>query len=378
MENKNYLLNSNSILYRYTQKFYDKQLDELQIGSGQLQYLLMIYENEGISMQNLAKIGAYDKGTVTKGIQKLEEIGYIHIEHDVNDRRIKCLYTTDKAKQTIGRVYEIRRQWWEHITQGLSPEEVDRFEEMQNLMVHNAQKYVDMEDPRIRFFGIQKLTLLDYPGKMACTMFTGGCNFRCPFCHNSDLVFLPENTVEIPGEDLMSFLKKRNKILEGVCISGGEPLLHTGLEQYLREIKELGYKVKLDTNGSLPERLKHLVTEGLVDYVAMDVKNAPERYGESVGIKNFDLTPVCESIQYLLENHIPYEFRTTIVKELHDEESIHALGQWIQGAKILYLQNFEDSDHVIQKGLHAHEKETLLRFKEILSQYVNQIEIRGI
>lgn len=378
MESKNYLVNSNSILYRYTQKFYDKQLEAFQMGAGQLQFLLLIYENEGISMQNLAKMGAYDKGTVTKGIQKLEDVGYIHIEQDIHDRRIKCLYTSDKAKEIIGRMYEIRRQWWEQLTQGLSPQEVDYFEMMQAKMVENAQKYEENEEPPVRFFGVQKLTLLDYPGKMACTMFTGGCNFRCPFCQNADLVFLPENTVEIPGDDLIQFLQKRNKLLEGVCISGGEPLLHKGLKEYLQNIKELGYKIKLDTNGSFPDRLKELVDAGLVDYVAMDIKNSPSRYGETVGIKNINLNAIEQSIHYLMENHVPYEFRCTIVKEFHDEESIHELGKWIQNAKVLYLQNFEDSERVIQKGLHAHDKQTLEAFKSILLQYVNQIEIRGI
>lgn len=378
MESKNYLLNSNSILYRCTQKFYDKQLSEYQIGAGQMQFLLLIYENEGISMQQLAKSGSFDKGTVTKGIQKLEESGYIRMEVDVHDKRMKCLYTSDKAKAVIAKMYEIRRQWWEHITQGLSAEEVDRFEQMQNLIVQNAQNYVEVEDVKLRFFGLQKLTLLDYPGKMACTMFTGGCNFRCPFCHNADLVFLPENTVEIPDEDIMHFLKRRNTILEGVCISGGEPLLHPDLEHYLRMIKDLGYKVKLDTNGSFPKRLKHLIEEGLIDYVAMDVKNAPSRYGETIGIKNVDLSNIKESIAYLMEEKIPYEFRCTIVKEFHDEESMEELGRWISGARVLYLQNFEDSERVIQKGLHAHSKETLIKFKDILSKYINKIEIRGL
>lgn len=376
MSNNN-MLTSNSILYRLTQKFYDRKLSGFQIGSGQIQFLLMIYENEGISMQALAKMGAYDKGTITKSISKLEECGYIRQEVDVHDKRVKCLYTTEKAKAIIAEVYLIRREWWEHITQGLKVEEVDRFMEMQDLMVANAMKYA-VSEPKVRFFGLQKLTLLDYPGKMACTMFTGGCNFRCPFCQNSDLVFMPENTVEIPSEDISYFLNKRKGILEGVCISGGEPLLHEGLESYLKTIKEMGYKVKLDTNGSNPERLRQLVEANLVDYVAMDVKNAPGAYAKTCGIENINMEPICKSITYLMENHVPYEFRCTIVKELHSEENMHEMGQWIQNAKVIYLQNFEDSDHVIQKGLHAHDENTLRKFAEILKQYVEKVEIRGI
>lgn len=376
MSNNN-MLTSNSILYRLTQKFYDKKLSGFQIGSGQIQFLLMIYENEGISMQALAKMGAYDKGTITKSISKLEECGYIRQEMDVHDKRVKCLYTTEKAKAIIAEVYLIRREWWEHITQGLRVEEVDRFMEMQDLMVANAMKYADSE-PKVRFFGLQKLTLLDYPGKMACTMFTGGCNFRCPFCQNSDLVFMPENTVEIPSEDISYFLQKRKGILEGVCISGGEPLLHEGLESYLKTIKEMGYKVKLDTNGSNPERLQQLVEANLVDYVAMDVKNAPNAYAKTTGIENINMDPIQKSVSYLMENHVPYEFRCTIVKELHSKENMHEMGKWIQNARVIYLQNFEDSDHVIQKGLHAHDENTLKEFAEILKQYVEKVEIRGI
>lgn len=378
MDSSNNLLIANSILYRCTQKFYDKQLSEFQIGSGQILFLILIYENEGISMQNLAQKGFFDKGTVTKGIQKLEEFGYIRIETDVNDKRGRCLYTTDKAKEIIAKVYLIRRDWWEHITKGMSPEEADRFEAAQNMMSLNALQYVEVEDPKVKFFGLQKLTLLDYPGKMACTMFTGGCNFRCPFCQNADLVFLPENTVEIPPEDILSFLQKRVHILEGVCVSGGEPLLQEGLEFYLRKIKELGFKVKLDTNGSFPQKLKYLVEEGLVDYVAMDIKNAPSRYGETIGVSNFDMTPIQETIDYLMQGSVSYEFRTTVVKEFHTEKEMKEIGKWIQGANAYYLQNFEDSEYVIQEGLSAWDKETLEKFKEICKPYISNIHLRGV
>lgn len=375
---KNYLLTSNSILYRCTQKFYDRQLSEYQIGSGQIQYLLLIYENEGISMQELAKKGAFDKGTITKGIQKLEEAGYIIIKTSVQDKRVKCLYTTDQAKSIISKVYEIRRQWWEHVTQGLSADEIELFEKMQNQMVLNAQNHLTMETSKVRFFGMQKLSLLDYPGKMACTLFTGGCNFKCPFCHNSDLVFLPENTIEISKDDIFNFLSRRKHILEAVCISGGEPLLHRDLKEVITEIKAMGYKVKLDTNGSDPMQLRELIEQGLVDYVAMDVKNSWEGYCETAGINSLDLSKINESIQILLQGQVDYEFRCTIVKEFHDDERIKQIGEWIQGAEVIYLQNFEDREQVIQKGLHAHEPDTLRRFARILSDYVKRVEIRGI
>ncbi|MBQ7889108.1 MAG: anaerobic ribonucleoside-triphosphate reductase activating protein [Erysipelotrichaceae bacterium] len=378
MEQKKVLLNDNSILYRCTQKYYDRYLEEYQLSAGQVQFLLMIYEHEGLSMQQLAKNGSFDKGTVSKGVQKLEENGYIRIVSDVNDKRIKCLYTTDSAKAVIAKIYEIRRQWGQHITQGLTPQEIELYVKLQHHLSENAQKAAAVEEEKIRFFGLQKLTLLDYPGKMACTLFTGGCNFRCPFCHNADLVFLSENTVEIPQDEIINFLNKRGKILEGVCITGGEPLLHPGLEGVLRQIKKMGYLVKLDTNGSFPDPLRFLIEEGLVDHVAMDIKNAPSRYGETAGIDSLDLSKINESVQYLMGSPISYEFRCTVVQEFHDEKSMEEMAAWLKGADVLYLQQFEDSERVIKKGLHAHDKETLKRFSEILSKEIHRVEIRGL
>lgn len=177
----------------------------------------------------------------------------------------------------------------------MSEDEAALFEKLQSKAVANALDYLaeeEQESQRVGIFGIQKMTLLDYPGKIACTLFTGGCNFRCPFCQNSDLVFLAENMAQIPREELFDFLTRRQGILEGICISGGEPLLQPGIEAFLRRIKELGYPIKLDTNGSFPDQLEHLIDEGLIDYVAMDLKNCRERYSETVGLTKLDLAAV--------------------------------------------------------------------------------------
>lgn len=379
MESSNYLLMNNSILYRCAQKFYDKQLEHYQIGAGQILFLIMIYENEGITMQNLACKGAFDKGTITKGIQKLEELGYVKSVPGKDDKRVRQLYTSDKTKNIISELYLIRRQWWERLTKNLSQEEIDLFEEVQAKITQNAMQYdVEEDENSLKIFGMQKLTLLDYPGKMACTIFTGGCNFRCPFCHNGDLVFLPENMAEMNVEDILSFLKRRVSILEGVCISGGEPLLQAQLTPFLRKVKALGYQIKLDTNGTNPDKLKELVDEGLIDYVAMDIKNDPEHYAETAGIHSIDMTQIEKSVQYLMQGNIPYEFRTTIVKEYHTKETMEAIGKWLKGANAYYLQNFEDGDCVIKKGLHACEKEELETFAQIVRAYIPNTAIRGI
>lgn len=231
--------------------------------------------------------------------------------------------------------------------------------------------------------GLQKMTLLDYPGKVACTVFLQGCNFRCPFCHNSPL--LPGKGEEgITEEELLVFLRKRRGILDAVCISGGEPTLCAGLEGLLRQIKELGYLVKLDTNGSRPAVLKALVTEKLVDYVAMDVKNCPARYGQTVGVKNMDLSPLEESLRFLLSGAVDYEFRTTVVDEFHDEDAIREMGRWlcdlVPGAKPkrLFLQPFRDRDSVLLAGLHTPSAEKLTTCKQQLSVFAEFIGIRGV
>jgi len=199
------------------------------------------------------------------------------------------------------------------------------------------------------FGGFQKLTLLDYPGKVACTLFTKGCNFRCPFCHNSLLVEGNEKD-NFTEEEVLLYLKKRLGILEGVCISGGEPLMQQEIEAFIRKVKDMGYFVKLDTNGSYPDKLKHLVNEGLVDYVAMDIKNSFEKYAATAGVPDLNLDKIRESISFLLEGKVDYEFRTTVAEGLHTVEDIKILTQYIVGAKKYFLQNFMDSGNILGGG----------------------------
>lgn len=226
--------------------------------------------------------------------------------------------------------------------------------------------------------GLQKLTLLDYPGRMACTVFLGGCNFRCPFCHNSDLLAAAEAPAAVEEAELLAFLRRRQGILDGVCVTGGEPLLNADIGALLEKIKALGYAVKLDTNGSRPQALKALVGAGLVDAVAMDIKNSPARYAETVGLRAFDLKPVRESVEYLLTGAVPFEFRTTVVREFHDDDSFAEIGRWIQGAPRYYLQGLVDSERVLEGGLHPCTKEEMERFAAIVRPFVGQAELRGV
>ncbi len=226
--------------------------------------------------------------------------------------------------------------------------------------------------------GLQKLTLLDYPGKVACTIFFAGCNFRCPFCHNAALVTHIDPEENIPREEVLAFLRKRAGILDGVCITGGEPLLAPDLEAFIRAIKALGYEVKLDTNGSNAEKLKHLVKAGIIDYVAMDIKNSPEKYGMTIGIEGYEMSNVMQSAAFLMEGHVPYEFRTTVVREFHKREDFEAIGQWLEGADRYYLQSFVDSGDLIQPGLRGYTKEIMEQALGIVRQYIPASDLRGM
>ena len=229
--------------------------------------------------------------------------------------------------------------------------------------------------------GLQKMTLLDFPGKIACTVFLGGCNFRCPFCHNSELFMgKPEKLME--DEDFFKFLKSRKGLLDGVCVSGGEPTLYKNLPEFLARIKELGFLVKLDTNGSRPEVVRELVEKNLVDYIAMDVKNSPAMYAQTIGLETMDLTPIEESLRFLISGEVPYELRTTLVSQFHDAASIQDMGQWLGSLvtglkpKRLFLQSFVDRDTVLFGNLSAPESETTQEFAGILEPFVNAVTIR--
>lgn len=226
--------------------------------------------------------------------------------------------------------------------------------------------------------GIQKLTLLDYPGKVACTVFTGGCNFRCPFCHNALLVTGDVTSQNTDPDEILNFLKKRVGVLDGVCITGGEPLINSDITEFIKSIKALGFSVKLDTNGSFPDRLKSLAREGIIDYVAMDIKNTPEKYGITIGKRNFDIAPVLESVEFLKSGQIPYEFRTTVTLEYHTVNDIESIGKWLKGVPKYFLQNFVDSGELIDKNIHGQSKDVMKSMLEAVKKHIPNAELRGI
>ena len=230
--------------------------------------------------------------------------------------------------------------------------------------------------------GLQKMTLLDFPGKIACTVFLGGCNFRCPFCHNSELFMgKPEKLME--DEEFFKFLSTRKGLLDGVCVSGGEPTLYKDLPEFMGRIKEMGFLTKLDTNGYRPEAVKELVAKNLVDYIAMDVKNSPDLYARTVGLEKLDLAAIEESLRFLIDGNVDYELRTTLVSQLHNEDSIQDMGEWLgalvpgKKPKKLFLQSFVDRDTVLFAGFSAPENETTQQFAKILEPFVEGVTIRN-
>ncbi len=243
--------------------------------------------------------------------------------------------------------------------------------------------------------GFNKTTLLDYPEHVAATVFLGGCNFRCPFCQNRDLLLNPADFAAFTEEEVLSHLKKRRGVLTGVCITGGEPTIYNRdiLENFLTRIKELGYLIKLDTNGSNPEMLRRLYNEKLIDYVAMDIKTGPSDYMKVTGLESTDnplleksydkiLSTVKESVDFLMHETDPscftYEFRTTVVRELHNEASFKEIGNWIKGAPRYYLQSYKDSENVLCPGFHAYSKEELEAFTDLLRPMIPSVTLRGV
>lgn len=230
----------------------------------------------------------------------------------------------------------------------------------------------------MRICGLQKLSMVDFPGKLAATVFTGGCDLRCPFCHNAPLVTRAAEQPELSRQEVLDFLRSRRGLLDGVVLSGGEPLLHPGAADFLREVRDLGFSVKLDTNGCHPAALAEILERRLVDYVAMDIKNSPEKYPQTVGVPAFNLDPVRESVRLLRGGTVDYEFRTTVVQGLHTPADIESIGRWLEGAPRYYLQRFVDSGDLVGSGCRSPEPEELRALAEAAAPWFQEVQLRGV
>lgn len=229
----------------------------------------------------------------------------------------------------------------------------------------------------MKIAGMQKLSLVDYPEKMCCTLFTSGCNFRCPFCHNAGLVVRPAEDF-LTNDEVFDYLKKRKGMLQAVTISGGEPTLQKGVKEFVQQVKDLGYLVKLDTNGTNPALLIDLVESGLVDYVAMDIKNSKQKYALTCGLDDMDLSSVEQSVDFLLSGKVPFEFRTTVVKDFHTADDFEDIAKWIGNAKNYYLQQFVNSGDLVQDGLHGYDATEMKQLVAHVQKFMPNAKLRGV
>lgn len=341
---QNDLFMDSSILYRTTQKYFDRELQQFKLTYAQLPVLIMVYENEGISMQEIAFQGKYDKGTITKNVQKLESLGYLEVIHSSKDKRSKELYTTLKAKEIMSNVYEVRRNWWKQLNANMTDQDIEQFSHYFLNLSENAKKLVDFNDTSIKFYYHQKVNLNIYPNKIATVFYTGGCNFQCKTCFHPEYVFIRQNMQEIKEEDIYSFLQKRNKMIQAICICGGEPCMHPQLSEFLSYGKSLGYKICISTNGSYPDTLKSWIEDELVDYVILNIKQAPEFYSQAIGLNEYNCEKIEETIQYLKKNNLDYRFEITLNHDIHDSSKVQAMAKWLKSDTecILYSWNVED------------------------------------
>ena len=349
-EHDNFLINL-SVLYRNTQKYFDRVLSRYDIGSGQLIFLLLIYEHDGITMQEVTRLSEVDKGTTTKSISRLIEQGYVEARVDEKDRRVRRLHTTGKSADIMRDIYEYRAR-----CRRILAREMDfaGFEENLAKVTDNSRMGLSEKSALegLRIGALTKLTMTDVPGKAACRIDFAGCCFRCPWCFRKDMVFLSERRTSVDPEDVLAFLEKRRGILDAVCVSGGEPLMQEDLFPLLENIRRQGYAVHLETCGYEPEKLEELLRNGLADFVAMDVKNCRDRYAETAGVHaaSIDLSRIERSLQILETAGIPYELRTTVMKEFHDAESLGALARELPANASWVLQNYKECETVIQPG----------------------------
>ena len=366
-----------SILYRSTQKYYDKMLQSLSLTYAQLPILILIYEHEGISLQQIAYEGGYDKGTITKQVQKLQEMGYIRVQSSQRDKRAKELYTTQNARSIMNKIYGIRASWWQHISASIPENDMQKFSTFYKTMVVSAREFAQKDQEEIVFFDHQKLNIEIDPGKMSTIVWTGGCNFRCPFCERSRFIFLKEDSRVITGTKILQYLQERQNVLDQLVITGGEPLMHPELDSFLKEAKALGYQIRIETNGSYPQHLEDLIQNHRVDQVVMSLKNTPEEYGQSIGLDQAEIQKIQRSVDILLHCDLDVRFVIVPIKEFHGQEDLIQMITWIKDAPCIELHSYQESMTPIQEGLHGYTHQELQSLLPQLQEITPNIKIKG-
>lgn len=337
------LLMDLNILARTTQKYYDHQLQGLDLNYGQLPILLMIYEQQGLTLNAIVTQGMYDKGTVTKNVQKLKEQGYITVQESREDRRAKLLYPTDKAKEIISRIYGIRRRWSTQLVQQIPENVRTSFLAQTGSMVNQAVKVSENQDLPIYFFKAEPLNASLWPGHLSYVLHSYGCNLNCPDCPDKRRLILQEDTRLLDPREILADLKSRARLMDSLVLTGGEPLLQSGLAAFLCQVKALGYQVRLETNGTRPEALANLLKENLVDSVSLLIKNHPEKYAASCGRQTIDISLIHHSICLLEEHHIPWQGRLVLNDTYFEPEDLPQLRQALKNIPDLIVENYAGS-----------------------------------
>lgn len=376
-DNHNFLLNI-SVLYRNIQKYFDHVLAPYEIGAGQVIILMVINENTGITMQEVSQLCEIDKGTCTKSVNRLIDQEYVQMRVDEKDRRIRRLYTTDRAADIVRKLYDYRNQYRHFLSRNA---DFDMFEKELDVICDNARNSLEeeREEAHIRIGNFEKLDLSENSNGLCAKIEMSGCSWKCPYCNRRNLVYIPENTGYVSLEEVLTYLKKRKGLLDEVTISGGEPLMQAGLRNLLKIIKKEGYRVRLETSGNRSELLKEYCEDGLIDFVSMDIKNCLNKYAETVGMDKdtFSVTNVEESVKYLKQGSVPYEFVTTVLRNFHTIDDLRSLAEWIGPVDNYYLQQFRASDTVIRQGLEAYSLKEMLEIKKEIQKFIPSVRLRG-
>ena len=367
----NFMINL-SVLYRNTQKFFDRVMMEYGLGWGQGLFLFFINENEGCTMQEVTKISEVDKGTTTKAIQKLQEQGYVVVQQDSKDKRVRRLYTTEKAVSIMNTLYAFRNVYRTQMFEGIDSAQ---FEEELDKICQRSKTLSDAIEvtPPLRIGKFTKFSVREFPGRTSAVVYMSGCNLKCPYCYVSDLVFVPENAGCISQEEVLHYLQRRKTQLDGVVITGGEPCLQEGLLPFMEQVHRLGYRVRLETNGCYPEVLQACIDTGAVDEVVLDYKAGK---GKMKFLTGANTASVMESLAILKNSDVYYEVCTTLIKELHTAKEMETMAKELQGIPVYVLRNYQDGDTVISRIYHPLSEEELQKRKEIAQQYISRVEIR--
>lgn len=370
----NYLDLLSAALFRCNQKYYDKVLSAYGLSYSGLIFLISIYEDEGLMLNKLAQDGGFDKGSITKAIYKLEENGFVHIADSKKDKRAKELYTTQKTRDLMPSLYQIRQEYLNYLTEGIDNENFNKYQEVLSQILERAKEYsnttIDINNLQICDF--QALSFNDYDDLSCSVIYTGGCNFRCRHCTSKNLVFLSSTQKYRPVKEILDYLSKRSGMLQGVCIRGGEPLLHEGIFQLLKEIRALGLSVKLSTNGSLYEKLKQSVDLELIDKAEINIMGSRENYAACIGLDEFDFSGLNRTIEYLKKDVIDYEFSLLLRTSDIDYDD---LGLWLKGIKKLNLIRLRENGSCIDTSIKMLSEDQINNIKCILEKYIDNVVV---